>query len=78
MFAAKVPEHVDGGDRNWYLAIGCAMTNTTGVVTAVPGPDGKPQVSRVTPTYAATLPTPPMGWVSSWVICQSWVSRLLT
>ncbi|MFE2283303.1 hypothetical protein ACFXDJ_03910 [Streptomyces sp. NPDC059443] len=31
-------------DRNWYLAVGSAMSNTTGVVTAVPGPDGKPQV----------------------------------
>ncbi|MDH6542942.1 hypothetical protein [Streptomyces sp. SPB4] len=38
-------QHVDGGDRNWYLAVGSAMTNTTGVVTAVPGPDGRPQVS---------------------------------
>ncbi len=40
-------EHVDGTgpERNWYLAIGRGMTNTTGVVTAVPGPDGKPQVS---------------------------------
>ncbi|MFJ2438753.1 hypothetical protein ACIOWM_36675 [Streptomyces anulatus] len=37
--------HVDGGDRNWYLAVGSAMTNTTGVVTAVPGADGKPEVS---------------------------------
>ncbi|MFF9351574.1 hypothetical protein [Streptomyces sp. NPDC014734] len=36
--------HVDGGDRNWFLAVGSAMTNTTGVVTAVPGADGKPQV----------------------------------
>ncbi|MCX4964124.1 hypothetical protein OHA98_04695 [Streptomyces sp. NBC_00654] len=33
------------GTANWYLAVGSAMTNTTGVVTAVPGPDGKPQVS---------------------------------
>ncbi|QES55061.1 hypothetical protein DEJ51_13315 [Streptomyces venezuelae] len=32
-------------DRNWYLAVGSAMSNTTGVVTAVPGPDGKPQVN---------------------------------
>ncbi|WP_327375912.1 hypothetical protein OG393_19315 [Streptomyces sp. NBC_01216] len=32
-------------DRNWYLAVGSAMSNTTGVVTAVPGPDGKPQVT---------------------------------
>ncbi|MFF4266754.1 hypothetical protein [Streptomyces virginiae] len=38
-------QHVDGGNRNWYLAVGSAMTNTTGVVTAVPGPDGQPQVS---------------------------------
>ncbi|MFJ4964353.1 hypothetical protein ACIP6P_18190 [Streptomyces sp. NPDC088729] len=33
------------GTANWYLAVGSAMTNTTGVVTAVPGPDGKPQVT---------------------------------
>ncbi|WP_234378579.1 MULTISPECIES: hypothetical protein [unclassified Streptomyces] len=33
------------GTANWYLAVGSAMTNTTGVVTATPGPDGKPQVS---------------------------------
>ncbi|MET9963007.1 hypothetical protein ABZ128_28735 [Streptomyces sp. NPDC006326] len=33
------------GTNNWYLAVGSAMTNQTGVVTAVPGPDGKPQVS---------------------------------
>ncbi|MEU6309857.1 hypothetical protein [Streptomyces sp. NPDC047014] len=33
------------GTANWYLAVGSAMTNATGVVTAVPGPDGKPQVS---------------------------------
>ncbi|WP_411074496.1 hypothetical protein [Streptomyces sp. cmx-4-7] len=33
------------GTANWYLAVGSAMTNTTGVVTAVPGPDGKPHVS---------------------------------
>ncbi|CAM5315593.1 hypothetical protein [Streptomyces narbonensis] len=33
------------GRANWYLAVGSAMTNTTGVVTAMPGPDGKPQVS---------------------------------
>ncbi|MEV6580586.1 hypothetical protein AB0M92_20740 [Streptomyces sp. NPDC051582] len=32
-------------DRNWYLAVGSGMSNSTGVVTAVPGPDGKPQVS---------------------------------
>jgi hypothetical protein len=32
-------------DRNWYLAIGRGMTNTTGTVTVVPGPDGKPKVS---------------------------------
>ncbi|WP_053650276.1 MULTISPECIES: hypothetical protein [unclassified Streptomyces] len=33
------------GMANWYLAVGSGMTNTTGVVMAVPGPDGKPQVS---------------------------------
>ncbi|EDX23622.1 conserved hypothetical protein [Streptomyces sp. Mg1] len=40
-------EHEMGpdGTNNWYLAVGRGMTNTTGVVTAVPGPDGKPQVS---------------------------------
>ncbi|MFJ6370547.1 hypothetical protein ACIQK5_20525 [Streptomyces virginiae] len=40
-------EHDKGpdGTANWYLAIGSAMTNTTGVVTAMPGADGKPQVS---------------------------------
>ncbi|GHI89127.1 hypothetical protein ACWGF3_17065 [Streptomyces xanthophaeus] len=40
-------EHEKGpdGTNNWYLAVGSGMTNTTGVVTAVPGPDGKPQVS---------------------------------
>ncbi|MFD9415066.1 hypothetical protein ACFWC9_10130 [Streptomyces goshikiensis] len=32
------------GTANWYLAVGSAMSNTTGVVTVVPGPDGKPQV----------------------------------
>ncbi|MEU3722995.1 hypothetical protein [Streptomyces sp. NPDC031705] len=40
-------KHADGvgPERNWYLAVGAGMTNTTGVVTAVPGPDGKPQVA---------------------------------
>ncbi|MFF2790203.1 hypothetical protein ACFVT6_26195 [Streptomyces sp. NPDC058049] len=40
-------EHEKGpdGTNNWYLAVGSSMTNTTRVVTAVPGPDGKPQVS---------------------------------
>ncbi|MGE7386639.1 hypothetical protein ACQKM2_14290 [Streptomyces sp. NPDC004126] len=38
-------KHSEGADQNWYLAVGRAMTNTTGVVTAVPGPDGKPQVA---------------------------------
>ncbi|MFJ8011026.1 hypothetical protein [Streptomyces sp. NPDC096339] len=40
-------EHEKGpdGTNNWYLAVGSGMTNTTGVATAVPGPDGKPQVS---------------------------------
>ncbi|MFD9030759.1 hypothetical protein ACFVZW_06305 [Streptomyces sp. NPDC059567] len=33
------------GTANSYLGVGSGMTNTTGVVTAVPGPDGKPQVS---------------------------------
>ncbi|GHF69050.1 hypothetical protein [Streptomyces griseosporeus] len=32
-------------DRNWYLAIGRGMTNTTGMLTVVPGADGKPKVS---------------------------------
>ncbi|MFH8786937.1 hypothetical protein [Streptomyces roseoverticillatus] len=31
-------------DRNWYLAVGSGMSNSTGVVTAVPGPDGKPKI----------------------------------
>ncbi|MER7580926.1 hypothetical protein [Kitasatospora sp. NPDC097691] len=32
-------------DENWYYAIGSHPYLTSGVVTAVPGPDGKPQVS---------------------------------
>ncbi|GAA3219519.1 hypothetical protein GCM10020256_24620 [Streptomyces thermocoprophilus] len=32
-------------DRNWYLAVGSAQTNTTGVITVVPGTDGRPKVS---------------------------------
>ncbi|PVE11665.1 hypothetical protein [Streptomyces scopuliridis] len=32
-------------DRNWYLAVGSAMSNTTGAVTVVPGADGRPQVT---------------------------------
>jgi hypothetical protein len=32
-------------DRNWYLAVGSARTNTTGVITVVPGADGKPKIS---------------------------------
>ncbi|MEV7185417.1 hypothetical protein [Kitasatospora sp. NPDC093102] len=32
-------------DLNWYRAIGGHQYLTSGVVTAVPGPDGKPQVS---------------------------------
>ncbi|MFI6156547.1 hypothetical protein ACIBCA_28135 [Kitasatospora sp. NPDC051170] len=32
-------------DRNWYLAVGSHAYLTSGVVTAVPGPDGRPQVS---------------------------------
>ncbi|GHI03003.1 hypothetical protein AQI88_02590 [Streptomyces cellostaticus] len=31
-------------DRNWFLAVGSANTNTTGVVTVVPGADGKPKI----------------------------------
>jgi hypothetical protein len=31
--------------KNWYLAVGRGMTNTTGTVTVVPGADGKPKVS---------------------------------
>ncbi|MFH7598331.1 hypothetical protein WDV06_25025 [Streptomyces racemochromogenes] len=52
--AIPVETHSDGyshaekpgnPDRNWFLAVGSAMTNSTGVVTAVPGADGRPQVS---------------------------------
>ncbi|RYJ20087.1 hypothetical protein CU044_7418 [Streptomyces sp. L-9-10] len=32
-------------DRNWYLAVGSGMSNTTGAVTVVPGADGRPQVA---------------------------------
>ncbi|QIJ62673.1 hypothetical protein [Streptomyces sp. JB150] len=39
------PRGYTHSDRNWYLAIGSGMTNTTGTVTVVPGPDGKPKVS---------------------------------
>ncbi|WP_256987906.1 hypothetical protein [Streptomyces sp. BR123] len=31
-------------DPNWYYAVGAARSNVTGVVTAVPGADGKPVV----------------------------------
>ncbi|MFD9685380.1 hypothetical protein ACFWXO_06420 [Kitasatospora sp. NPDC059088] len=37
--------HRTFGDRNWYLAVGSHPYLTSGVVTAVPGPDGKPRVS---------------------------------
>ncbi|MFG2663550.1 hypothetical protein ACGFY6_04785 [Streptomyces sp. NPDC048387] len=52
--AIPVETHADGythaaqsgaPDRNWFLAVGSGMTNSTGVVTAVPGADGRPQVS---------------------------------
>ncbi|MFD9030428.1 hypothetical protein ACFVZW_04560 [Streptomyces sp. NPDC059567] len=39
------PRSYEHSDRNWYLAIGSGMTNTTGVVNVEPGPDGKPKVS---------------------------------
>lgn len=39
------PQSYTHTDRNWYLAVGSGMTNTTGVVTVVPGDDGKPRVS---------------------------------
>ncbi|GHF45761.1 hypothetical protein GCM10010218_28710 [Streptomyces mashuensis] len=32
-------------DLNWFYAVGSANANTTGVVTVVPGEDGKPKVS---------------------------------
>ncbi|MGW4237608.1 hypothetical protein ACWEJP_12325 [Streptomyces sp. NPDC004749] len=32
-------------DRDWYLAVGSGMTNTTGAVTVVPGADGRPKVT---------------------------------
>ncbi|MGA5001157.1 hypothetical protein ACPCB7_24360 [Streptomyces arboris] len=39
------PQSYTHTDRNWYLAVGSGMTNTTGTVTVVPGDDGKPRVS---------------------------------
>ncbi|MEU2395166.1 hypothetical protein [Streptomyces sp. NPDC007369] len=33
-----------GADPNWYYAVGSARSNVTGVVTVVPGADGKPVV----------------------------------
>ncbi|WP_031507922.1 hypothetical protein [Streptomyces megasporus] len=39
------PQSYTHGDRNWYLAIGSGMANTTGVVTVTPGEDGEPRVS---------------------------------
>ncbi|MFJ6383830.1 hypothetical protein ACIQI7_27970 [Kitasatospora sp. NPDC092039] len=38
-------EHRRFKDENWYFAIGSYPYLTSGVATAVPGPDGKPQVS---------------------------------
>ncbi|WP_046502910.1 hypothetical protein [Streptomyces odonnellii] len=32
-------------NRDWYLAVGSGMTNTTGAVTVVPGADGRPHVT---------------------------------
>ncbi|MFZ4268813.1 hypothetical protein [Streptomyces arboris] len=39
------PQSYTHTDRNWHLAVGSGMTNTTGTVTVVPGDDGKPRVS---------------------------------
>lgn len=39
------PQSYTHGDRNWYLAIGSGMTNTTGTVTVVPGENGEPKIS---------------------------------
>jgi hypothetical protein len=39
------PQGYTHSDRNWYLAVGSATTNTTGAVTVTPGADGKPKVS---------------------------------
>ncbi|MDX3631971.1 hypothetical protein OG920_38245 [Streptomyces europaeiscabiei] len=39
------PQSYTHSDRNWYLAIGSGMTNTTGTVTVVPGENGEPKIS---------------------------------
>ncbi|WP_367319701.1 hypothetical protein [Streptomyces sp. HUAS ZL42] len=39
------PQSYTHSDRNWYLAVGSGMTNTTGLVTVVPGENGEPRVS---------------------------------
>ncbi|MEU1038046.1 hypothetical protein ACFYP4_11580 [Streptomyces sp. NPDC005551] len=39
------PQSYTHSDRNWYLAIGSGMTNTTGTVTVVPGEKGEPKIS---------------------------------
>ncbi|MFJ3223240.1 hypothetical protein ACIPJS_07705 [Streptomyces sp. NPDC086783] len=39
------PQSYTHSDRNWYLAVGSGMTNTTGTVTVVPGENGEPKVS---------------------------------
>ncbi|NNJ05614.1 hypothetical protein HHX38_15925 [Streptomyces sp. PKU-MA01144] len=39
------PQSYTHTDRNWYLAVGSGMTNTTGAVTVVPGENGEPKVS---------------------------------
>ncbi|MET7436515.1 MULTISPECIES: hypothetical protein [unclassified Streptomyces] len=38
------PQSYTHSDRNWYLAVGSGMTNTTGTVTVVPGENGEPKV----------------------------------
>ncbi|MFD9717555.1 hypothetical protein [Streptomyces sp. NPDC059076] len=38
------PQSYSHKDRNWYLAVGSAMTNTTGVVTVTPDSTGQPRV----------------------------------
>ncbi|ULR54652.1 hypothetical protein [Streptomyces deccanensis] len=39
------PQGYTHSDRNWYLAVGSGMTNTTGTVTVVPGENGEPKIS---------------------------------
>ncbi|MEU2429194.1 hypothetical protein ABZ611_06670 [Streptomyces sp. NPDC007861] len=40
----STPQSYTHSDRNWYLAVGSGMTNTTGTVTVVPGDNGEPKV----------------------------------